>query len=147
MFCIPLAILALAAGVYLLIQTRLSGLGGIYRGLSWLVITLSLLFMLGGAVRGVAHWRHMRQEMASGHCDMHRGGHGFHDMGGLGACPMGMPGCMGMGSPGMQGSCCTMGGAAMPACCSGMGMGADSAKAACCTKDSSKTSASAHTGK
>jgi hypothetical protein len=143
MIQIALAILALAAGVHLLIQVKQASLGSLYRNLAWLVIVLSLGFMLCGIARGVMHMRHMRQCEASGQCDM---------KGGKGDCPyMQHSGC-GMDAKGECGmkkdccmekkECCT--GGEKKACCKDMKggaagcseMGGEKAKPACCAKDS-----------
>jgi hypothetical protein len=123
MLAFPLAILALAAGVYLLIQVKQSGLSPLYKNLSWLVIILSLLFMLGGVARGVMHIRHHRMEAREGHWGMRHGGPGMDRK---------MPSCCmsGMGSN----SCC-MPGSAGPMGHSSCDMKADGAMPACCRKD------------
>jgi hypothetical protein len=146
MVAIPVAILALAAGIYLLIYVKQAGLGTLYKLLAWKVIGLSLIFIVAAAVIGVHHMRHMHQCHASGHCDMRHGD---------GGCPY-----MTHGSCGMQGGsqpecckpnaaccgekkeCCS--GTEMKACCKDMKGGPAScsemsggkAKPACCAKDS-----------
>lgn len=45
MSCFPLCIIALAAGVHLVIKTKREYLGSLYSGLSWLVVVLSLACM------------------------------------------------------------------------------------------------------
>jgi hypothetical protein len=59
MIFIPLMLLALAAGVFLLVTVESKGMGRLYKSLSWLVIILSLLFLAGGVVRGVVHHHRM----------------------------------------------------------------------------------------
>ena len=127
MLQIALSILALAAGVHLLIKTKEAGLGFLYKALSWLVILLALAFMLCGVVRH--HRMHERHCEMSTHCGM---GHGE------GACPYMKSGadcCMhgskGECSEGM--SSCTKG--EMPACCKKDG---EEGKAACCEKGTGK---------
>jgi hypothetical protein len=75
---IPFLLLVLAAGVYLLIQTKSKGLSGIYKILSWLVIVLSLVFILAGVARGIMRYREMAKFRAE-HPDFMPGpgGHGF----------------------------------------------------------------------
>ena len=58
---IPLLILALAAGVYLLIKVTKEYLGGIFKVLAWLVIGLSLLAIAGVVFRGVHHFHRMHE--------------------------------------------------------------------------------------
>ena len=143
MICIPFCILGLAAGVYLLMQVKHLGLGGLYRNLAWLVVLLSLLFMTCCAVRAVRHHRHMSQCTAAGHCDM-KGGE---------ACPYmkdGHEGCTMHGGMG-GGSCCDMPCCAKSHCTTGSAEGCcakDSAgkkcemgKAPCCHKDGAADSA------
>jgi hypothetical protein len=117
MAAIPLAILALASGVYLLTYVRQFSLGALYKYLSWLVIVLSLLFIFASLARGVVHLRHMRQEHAMGRSHMGPGRDCPYMQGGSGAMH---------GMPGSMGSCCTMGG-----CCTKEA----NAPAACCSKD------------
>lgn len=87
---IPLLILGLAAGVYLLIKATKEYLPGIFKGLAWLVIALSLLAIFAIVGRGLRHFNHMRgcegnchheqattSQMGENHCAMG------------GACPMG----------------------------------------------------------
>jgi hypothetical protein len=57
MIALPLCILALAAGVYLLIKVNREYLGGIFKFFAWLIIILSLLAM-GGLVRHAIHRHH-----------------------------------------------------------------------------------------
>lgn len=60
MIALPLSILALAAGVYLLIKVNREYLGGLFKFFAWLVIALSLL-STGAVIRhGVHHFRHHR---------------------------------------------------------------------------------------
>jgi hypothetical protein len=63
----PLSVLALAAGVYLLIKTNREYLGGIFKFFSWLIIVLALASITAGIARGVHHYR-MRH---CGQCNMH----------------------------------------------------------------------------
>ncbi|MDB5283493.1 MAG: hypothetical protein JWO06_2568 [Bacteroidota bacterium] len=65
---IPLLILSLAAGVYLLIKVTKEYLGGIFKVLAWLVIILSLLAIAGVVFRGVHHFHRMHQMQG---CGMH----------------------------------------------------------------------------
>jgi len=58
MVAFPLSILALAAGVYLLIKVKKEYLNGFFSVLAWLVIVLSLLSIGLGAARGIHHFRH-----------------------------------------------------------------------------------------
>ena len=93
MIALPLSVLALAAGVYLLIKVNREYLGGIFKFFAWLIILLSLV-AVGSTVRhGIHHFRHRHE------CRMN---------GGAGHCEMGGPGMMnGMKScgPGTEGSC------------------------------------------
>jgi hypothetical protein len=71
MVALPLSILALAAGVYLLMQLKHYGFTGIYKILAWLVVLLSLAFMVAGGIRGIMHHRHKNHcSQMGGHCDM-----------------------------------------------------------------------------
>jgi hypothetical protein len=146
MIAIPIAILALAAGVYLLIYVKQAGLGTLYKLLAWKVIGLSLLFILIGAAIGVHHMRHMHRCETSGHCDMKRGDGGCMYMT-HGSCGMqggSMPECCKPGAAccAEKKECCS--GGEMKACCKDMKagpascseMGSDKAKPACCAKDS-----------
>jgi len=148
MIAIPLSILALAAGIYLLIYVKQSGLGPLYRYLSWLVVLLSLFFIVCCVVRGVRHERDMRECHTSGRCGM-----GHH---GEGACPYmkGGPGCCVQGGSGTirgaeagcnmgSASCCAKPGEGGKSCCNkegeaGMASSCSKssygAKAACCAK-------------
>ena len=131
MLQIALSILALAAGVHLLIKTKEAGLGFIYKSLSWLVVLLALGFMLCGVVRH--HRMHGHHCEMSGKCDMGRGEGACPYMKGGSDCSMhGNSCCMhgdkGQCSEGMSG--CTKG--EIPACCS---KGGEEGKAACCGKE------------
>ena len=144
----PFAILALAAGVYLLMQVRIAGLGPMYRNLSWLVITLSLLCMLGGALHGIHHWRH-RGEHRMGMRGMGMGRDGSccrYMMNGPSCCMQGGSCQMGigkdaccMGDSAMKGhmGCDMKGSGSMPACC----MKGEAAKPSCCMKGMGKAAA------
>lgn len=88
MILIPFTLLALAAGVYLLVYIKQAGFGGLYKYLAWLVVLLSLLFIVCTVVRGVRHHRCMSECHASGQCSM-----GSHEGGGC--CPY------------MKGNCCS----------------------------------------
>jgi hypothetical protein len=55
MVALPLSILALAAGVYLLVKVKREFLGGIFEVLSWLVIVLSLVSVGFVGVRAFHH--------------------------------------------------------------------------------------------
>lgn len=54
----PLSILALAAGIHLLIKVKREYLGGIYPVFAWLVVALSLLAIGFGGFRAIQHHRH-----------------------------------------------------------------------------------------
>jgi len=69
MVAFPLAILALAAGVYLLIKVNREYLGGIFKFFAWLIIILSLV-AVGGAVRHGVHHHFRRMHHVEGHCGM-----------------------------------------------------------------------------
>lgn len=123
MIALPVCLLALAAGVYLLMQARLSGLGGLYRNLSWLVIILSLLFIFAGVAHRVHRWHELRECRESGHCKEEGDEKGClygHHAG----CGMHEEGCAMHGA----GNCKMMGG--HPACCKG-----ENEMPACCKKD------------
>ena len=97
MAAFPLSILALAAGVALLIKVKKDGLGMLYKALSWLVVLLALAFMFH---LGRMAWRHHHDGMMmGGH------GHGGHRMG----CGMMMDGRCdmrdGKDSAGMMAGC------------------------------------------
>ena len=86
MIQIAISLLALAAGVHLLIQVKQAGLSALYRNLAWLVVLLSLAFMACGVARGVMH---MRQCQSSGQCSSAKGGEACPYMkGGHGDCKM-----------------------------------------------------------
>ena len=136
MLQIALSILALAAGVHLLIKTKEAGLGFLYKALSWLVVLLALGFMLCGVVRH--HHMHGHHCEMSNHCDMGRGEGACPYMkggsdccmhGGKGECSEGKGSC----TKGEMPSCCSKGTeGAMPACCG------KEAKAPCCDKGTEK---------
>jgi len=102
MIALPLSILALAAGVYLLIKVNREYLGGIFKFFAWLIIVLSLIATVAVVCHGIHHHRMMKMRRL----EMMHGG---------GACGMGMQGGDGH---------CGMSGGHMGACCS---MGKDSA--------------------
>jgi hypothetical protein len=87
MIALPLCILALAAGVYLLIKVNREYLGGIFKFFAWLIIILSLLAM-GGLVRHAIHRHHYMK---------------MHHMQGMQCCHGGMGMQCGHGGWGMQG--------------------------------------------
>ena len=142
MILIPITLLALAAGIYLLVHIKQAGIGGLYKYLAWLVVVLSLLFIVCAIVRGARHHHHMRECYASGQCKMsgHEGGTccpymkgGSCSMqGGHGECTKGAESC----SKEKEGDapCCKKDGeASKAACCT---KGTDGAKPACCAKTS-----------
>lgn len=141
MIQIAISLLALAAGVHLLIQVKQLGLGSLYRNLAWLVVLLSLAFMACGVARGVMHIRHMRQCEASGQCSMGKGDAACPYMkGGHGDCKMESADCCkekkDCCKEGTQKDCCkdmkdAKGGCEM----SGVG-----AKPACCMDKAAKDS-------
>jgi hypothetical protein len=90
MIALPLCILALAAGVYLLIKVNREYLGGIFKFFAWLIILLSLVATCMVA-RHSLHHNFGRMHHMHGHCDMP----GMH-----GSCSM---------DGGAMGSCCKMG--------------------------------------
>lgn len=55
MVAIPLLILALAAGVYLLVKVKRDFMGGVFEALAWLVIVLSLVAIGFTATRSFTH--------------------------------------------------------------------------------------------
>ncbi len=61
MVAIPLSVLALAAGVYLLVKVKREFLGGLFEALSWLIIVLSLVAI------GFTGYRVVKN-MTCGHC-------------------------------------------------------------------------------
>jgi hypothetical protein len=77
MIFIPLILLALAAGVFLLVTVESKALGRLYKSLAWLVIVLSLLFLAGGVVRGVVHHHRMAQRFHERGQFFNRGRHEF----------------------------------------------------------------------
>jgi hypothetical protein len=91
MIALPMSILALAAGVYLLIKVNREYLGGLFKFFAWLIIVLSLLSTAAVIHHGVHHFRmrHHRFE----HCGMN-GGCMQGEM--KGGCAMGEKSCSGM---------------------------------------------------
>jgi hypothetical protein len=105
MIALPLSILALAAGVYLLIKVNREYLGGIFKFFAWLIIVLSLLCTVAVVRHGIHHYRMMKMHRFE---IMHNGfGRGMQNYGGAccgpaaigancckdsAACPM-MSGC------------------------------------------------------
>lgn len=94
MVAFPLSILALAAGVYLLVKVKREFLGGIFEILSWLVIVLSLVSV------GFLGYKSLRN-CGGGHCKQDRecriekriilndgGGHCKLDSASSAHCPM-----------------------------------------------------------
>ena len=71
MTALPLSVLALAAGIYLLIKVNCEYLGGLFKFLAWLVILLSVVSIVGVA-------RHMVHRHMHGGCGMH-GECGMHE--------------------------------------------------------------------
>ena len=70
MIALPLSILALAAGVYLLIKVNREYLGGIFKFFAWLIILLSLV-AVGSVVRHAVHHRFgHRMCHEGGNCEM-----------------------------------------------------------------------------
>src|ERR1035441_550767 len=70
MIAVPLLILALAAGVHLLIKVNREYLGGLFKFFAWLVIVLSLLALGVTVARGVHHMRarhHFRMTRSDWH--------------------------------------------------------------------------------
>ena len=61
MIAIPLLLLALAAGIYLLITVTREYLGGLFKALAWLVIVLSLLSIVGVGFHGLHHLHRMHR--------------------------------------------------------------------------------------
>jgi hypothetical protein len=96
MIALPISILALAAGVYLLIKVNREYLGGIFKFFAWLIIVLSLLSTAAVIRHGVHHFR-MRHHHFQ-HCDMAGGGmNGGCSMDGMhSGCNMGSMHCCGM---------------------------------------------------
>ena len=92
MIALPISILALAAGVYLLIKVNREYLGGLFKFFAWLIIVLSLVSTVVVIRHGVHHFRmcHHRFEHGemSGGCTQ---GGGMH-----GSCAMGQKPCAGM---------------------------------------------------
>lgn len=90
MVAFPFLLLALAAGIYLLMKATREYLGGLFKGLAWLVILLSLLGIIVHIAHGIHH-RHMRHRdgMAREEQIMIR----RFDDGGKGECCMMMQGC------------------------------------------------------
>ena len=133
MIAISFSILALAAGVYLLIQVKHFGFTGIYKALSWLVILLSLAFMIAGGVRGVMHHRHERHCEQSGSCDMKGGSCSYMREG---HCDM---------KGGDMGHCAMSGAGNMPCCAKDSGeKKCEAGKSACCHKGGEAADSTAH---
>ncbi len=93
MAALPLSILALAAGVYLLVKVKREFLGGIFEILSWLVIVLSLVSIGFLGFKAFSH-------CGGGHCGQARecrvekqvimkGGNGHCEMNSSSTCTMG----------------------------------------------------------
>jgi hypothetical protein len=61
MIALPLLILSLAAGIFLLMKATREYLSGIFKVLAWLVILFSLLAIVGMGVHGLHHFRHMHK--------------------------------------------------------------------------------------
>ncbi len=97
MLAFPLSVLALAAGVYLLIKVKREYMGGLMSGLAWLVIVLSLAGMIWMGVRGFQRCHQCTQAT----CQTEQQGCYKKD----GACDK-------MG----KGKCCTMMNDSMPGC-------------------------------
>ena len=97
MIALPLSILALAAGVYLLIKVNREYLGGIFKFFAWLIILLSLV-AVGSVVRHAVH-HHFHGGMRHGECQMEERvmikEFKHCDMGNDSTCPM--AGCKMMG--------------------------------------------------
>jgi hypothetical protein len=91
MIALPLCILALAAGVYLLIKVNREYLGGIFKFFAWLIILLSLVATVATVRHGIhRHFRRMHhmQDMRS-HCEMSGSPMGANcHMGADSTCPM-----------------------------------------------------------
>jgi hypothetical protein len=85
MIALPFSILALAAGVYLLIKVNREYLGGIFKFFAWLIIVLSLLSTAAVIHHGIHHFRMRHHHFER--CGMHCFG-----MPGDSTCPM-MGGC------------------------------------------------------
>ena len=108
MIALPLSVLALAAGVYLLMKATREYLGGLYKFFAWLVIVLSIVATVASIRHGIHHFirgHHMHQQ-----CEMNMqcdpGANAKHcEMGGSSnACPMGAnSGMCPMGACKMQG--------------------------------------------
>jgi hypothetical protein len=97
MIALPLSILALAAGVYLLIKVNREYLGGIFKFFAWLIIILSIL-TIGGIVRHAIHHHHMRKMHQMDGCQRDWGMRGCDDNKEMQSCPMHNAGnCCGMG--------------------------------------------------
>jgi len=98
MIALPFSILALAAGVYLLIKVNREYLGGIFKFFAWLIIVLSLLSTAAVIHHGIHHHRMHRhfehcgmqggcmQDGMNGHCGM--GEKHCSAMAGDSVCPM-----------------------------------------------------------
>lgn len=140
MIAVPVLLLSLAAGVYLLIQVKHYGFGGLYKALAWLVIILSLACMGAGVVHRVMHHRQQGHCAMWGHCDMKDG-----QTGTMGHCSMSSTGCTDMPccakshcAPGSSEGCCGKD-AGEKKCDAGKGTD----KPACCHKGAEATADSA----
>ena len=156
MILIPITLLALAAGVYLLVYIKQAGLGGLYKYMAWLVVVLSLLFIVCTVVREARYQRccHAQSQcrmgshegseacpyMKGGDCKM-EGGHGECTKGAEGCSKDGGEGkaCCKKGAEEGKAPCCKKDGEeGKAACCT---KGADAAKPACCAKGGTKAAA------
>lgn len=97
MTALPLSILALAAGVYLLIKVNREYLGGLFKFFAWLVIVLSLLSTAAVIHHGVHHFRMRHQGFRHGRMEEQMMMREFHGncTPGDSVCPM--SGCKMMG--------------------------------------------------
>ena len=118
MIALPLSVLALAAGVYLLMKATREYLGGLYKFFAWLVILLSIVSVVASVRHGIHQFRHhgnceqgqcekdkqCSEAQGGKHCEMGANG-GACPMGGnSGACTMGAnSGACPMGACKMQG--------------------------------------------
>lgn len=124
LIALGLALLAIVGGMFLLARTQKENLGILFRYVSYFVIIMGFLSILGIGVKGIMrriHARDRNQMMMSQQFRMNRYGGGNHIMNGMGRWNR-MNGCC----EDMTGACCGDGGCCdnrMTGCCDGGMMG------------------------
>lgn len=123
MVAFPLTLLALAAGTFLLLKAKKELMGKVFEWLAWLIIVLSILYIIGLGLMGWRHHHMVRLEMRDRGMMMNRMGGGPMNMGGGGSCyNANCGGGMMMGHD-------------MPACCMADSTHGKDGKPACCMGD------------